>query len=189
MDVPAVFRSTSPEVLETHRKNVTRGRTATRKWRQFSEYTTLEPAIVYHPQGAIVTGAYPVHGTDHNTPPRGWFWDDARCLLAPALASDDKHGQAMLALLTEMEWVIDPLPGIDAAAALQGITCLDVDPDSARLEALAVLRGGGCAALESDGAVWLLLPHELSEAASPVHWERARRYVLEDALLEHLPLP
>lgn len=189
MAVPAVFRSTHPAVIETHRANVTRGREAATKWRRFSEDTALEPAIVYHPQGAIVTGAYPAHGTDPTTPPPGWYWDEARGLLAPSLATDEDRQRNILGRLAEMEWVVDTLPGLHHTAALHDITCLDSADDSARLEALTAVRTGGHAVLEIDGAVWLILPHELAEDVDPQQWERARRYALEDALAGSLILP
>lgn len=189
MHVPAVFRSTSPEVLETHRGNVARGRVATAKWRHFMDETGLEPVIVFHPQGAVVPGVYPALDTDTNHPPRGWFWDPARGLLAPSLASnqDRSAGKAALDRLSGMEWMIEALPGIGPASTMHSITCLDFEDEVARLEALAVARRGDSAVLEIDGTVWLILPQEFATAVDDLHWERSRRYLLEDALFTQTP--
>ena len=188
MPTPAVFRSTSPEVLETHRENIARGRIATAKWRRFTDETGLEPVIVFHPQGATVSGAHPAPGLDATNPPDGWFWDNARRLLAPALGGDHDRttGQAVQEQLASMEWIIDPLPGITPIATY-GITCLDIDNENARLEALAVTRRGGRAALEVDNAVWITLPQSAVPAVDDNLWTRTRRYLLEDALFTNTP--
>ena len=189
MHVPAVFRSTSPEVLEVHRENVARGRVATAKWRHFMDQTGMEPVIVFHPQGAVVPGGYPALGFDATSPPEGWFWDSARGILAPALGRnhDRGAGRAAQARLADMEWVIDPLPGIAPAATMHGITCLDFEDEIARLEAVAVARRGDSAALEVDGAVWMILPQSAAPAVSDASWERTRRYLLEDTLFAESP--
>lgn len=189
MHVPAVFRSTSPEVLEVHRGNVDRGRVATTKWRRFMDETGLEPVIVFHPQGAVVPGVYPAPGSDPDNPPPGWFWDTARGLLAPSLASnqDRRAGKAALDRLSDMEWATQNLPGLGSICSTHSITCLDFEDEIARLEALAVARRGDSAVLEIDGTVWLILPQSLVGAVDPVHWERSRRYLLEDALFTRTP--
>lgn len=192
MHIPAVFRSTSPEVVETHRANVARGRVATAKWRRFMDETGLEPAIVFHPQGAIVSGVYPStqRGIHAHTPPPGWFWDPARGLLAPAPGhSGEPHiaGRAALEQLADMEWVIDALPGIDRRYSTGGITCLDYEDEVARIEAVAVARRGDSASMEIDGEVWLILSQGTMPAVDGSHWERSRRYLLEEALFAETP--
>lgn len=189
MDVPAVFRSTAPEVLEVHRENVAQGRNAAEQWRRFTEDTGLEPVIVYHPQGALVPGVHPSSPADTTTPPAGWFWDEARGLLAPALGSqkDTARGQRHLELLQALEWEVKPLPGVADVVTAQGITCLDMDDEGARLEAFTVAHRGERAALEAGGFVWLVVPHEQSDAVDSRLWERSRRFALEDALLELVP--
>lgn len=146
--------------------------------------TGLEPVIVFHPQGAIVPGVYPAIEFDTTNPPNGWFWDTARALLAPALGRDHDRtaGRAAQAQLADMEWVIDPLPGIASIAAMHSITCLDFEDQIARLEAIAVARRGDSAALEINGEVWMILPQTVASAVNDSHWERTRRYLLEEAL-------
>ena len=151
--------------------------------------TGLEPAIVFHPQGAVVPGVYARSEHDATNPPAGWFWDAARGLLAPALGRgyDRNAGHAAQAQLDRMEWMIDPLPGITPNAATHSTTCLDTEDDVARLEAVAVARRGDSAAMEINGAVWVLLPQAVSDAVSNLAWERTRRYLLEDALFAGNP--
>lgn len=189
MHVPAVFRSTSPEVLEAHRRNVDRGRIATAKWRHFMDETGLEPVVVFHPQGALVPGVYPGPEFSETHPPHGWFWDAARGLLAPALGSAHNRtaGRAIQERLADMEWVIEPLPGLGSACSMHGITCLDHEDEIARLEAVAVVRRGDSAVLEINGEVWLILPQDVVSAVSDSHWERTRRYLLEGVLFAETP--
>lgn len=189
MHIPAVFRSTSPQVLEAHKGNVARGRVATAKWRHFLDETGLEPVVVFHPQGAIVSGVYPAFQADAHTPPPGWFWDTARGILAPALGRSETRdaGKAVLERLSDMEWEIESLPGIGGIASMHNITCLDVEDEIARLEAITVAKRGDSATLETNGEVWVILPQEAASVVDEEHWERSRRYLLEDALFSHAP--
>lgn len=190
MHNPAVFRSTSPEVIEAHRENVARGRVATAKWRRFMDETGLKPVIIFHPQGAIVPGVYPSLEVDAHNPPPGWFWDSARGLLAPAPGhAGEPHaaGRAALEQLADMEWALDPLPGIDRLSSMHSITCLDCEDEVARLEAIAVARRGDSASMEINDEVWLILPQDAASAIDDGQWERSRRYLLEDALFTQTP--
>lgn len=186
MPAPAVFRSTSPEVLETHRGNVIRGRSATTKWKRFMEETGMEPVITFHPQGAIVSGVYPAPGTDVTAPPPGWFWDPARGLLAPASqkneGTDRSPGRSVMQQLADMEWTLKALPGIDGVASLHGVTCLDFDNVTARMEAAIVARHGDSAILEINHEVWLMIHQDMAPHVDEEHWERSRRYLLEEAM-------
>lgn len=186
---PAVFRSTSPEVLETHRGNVNRGRAASARWRRFTEETGMEPAVIFHPHGAVVPGAHPPHGVEPPTTPPGWFWDSAQSLLIPSLGKQSDQSASMAAKnrLSAMEWVVETLPGVTESASLHSVTCLDIADSTARLEVAATLRGGRNAALEVSGAVWLIFPHEKADLVDEGHWERSRRYLLEGAVIAEQP--
>lgn len=149
--------------------------------------TGLEPVVVFHPHGAVVPGVYPPQGASLRTPPPGWFWDSARGMLAPALGKDREQGTAVMNRLSDMEWVMKPLPGVDGLAALRGITCLDFADEIARLEAVAVARRGDSAALEIHREVWLVIPQDVAELVDQKHWTRSRRYLLEEAVLAGEP--
>lgn len=152
--------------------------------------TGLEPVIVSHPQGALVPGAYPSQEADITAPPSGWLWDAARGMLIPALASsrgDCDAARIAMKRLSGMEWVLDPLPGIEGQASLHNITCLDFEDSVARLEAVAVARRGTSAVLEINDEAWLILPQEVANLMDSTHWERSRRYLLEEAVLAGEP--
>lgn len=149
--------------------------------------TGLEPVVVFHPHGAIVPGVYPPQGTQTETPPSGWFWDTARGMLAPALGKDREQGVAVMNRLSDMEWVVQTLPGVDGMATLRGITCLDFADEIARLEAIAVARRGDSAVLEINREVWLVIPQDVADLVDPARWTRSRRYLLEEAVLAGEP--
>lgn len=184
MTPSAIFLSTSPEVLEVHRGNVARGRTAIREWTRFHEETGMEPAVVFHPGGAILPGVYPPQRDTAHQPPKGWFWDPARGLYAPA---PNRHepgdpGTKALDRLSTMEWTVDSLPGLTGPAAMGNVACLDGEDPVARTEIITTTRDGESAAIEIDGQVWLTLALDMADQATEDHWERSRRYLMEEAL-------
>lgn len=184
MTSSAVFLSTSNEVMEAHRGNVARGRKAIREWTRFHEETGMEPAVVFHPEGALVPGVYPPQGDTTHQPPKGWFWDPARGLYAPTPSKHEAGdpGAKALQRLSTMEWTVTPLPGLTGPAALGNVACLDGEDPVARTEIITTARDGESAAIEIDGKVWLTLAPDIADQATEPYWERSRRYLMEEAL-------
>lgn len=174
----AIHISYSPDVLTTHRRNLTTHAAAATAWATAQQTTGHPLAITYHPAGAVVTGIHPTSPHEESAPPPGWTTDTIRRILVPDLTTTT--GRTLFDTLSALEWVSEPLPGIHlpdgANAPLTHLDPLELYCGPGDLPVFGVL--------EAAGAIWCLSPQEHAATFDPQQWERSRRYLLNNALTD-----